>query len=45
MEQDIRWKQQFANFEKAFGQLSEFIEKGNLNKFELLISLQISNSI
>jgi nucleotidyltransferase substrate binding protein (TIGR01987 family) len=34
MEQDIRWKQQFANFEKAFGQLSEFIEKGNLNKFE-----------
>jgi len=31
---DIRWKQRFANFEKAFGQLTEFIEKGTLNKFE-----------
>lgn len=34
MEHDIRWKQRFSNFEKAFGQLSEFIEKGKLNKFE-----------
>ena len=34
MEQDIRWKQRFSNFEIAFGQLSEFITKGNLNKFE-----------
>lgn len=34
MEQDIRWRQRFSNFEKAFGQLSEFIKKGNLNKFE-----------
>ena len=32
---DIRWKQRFSNFEKAFSQLTEFIEKGELNKFEL----------
>ena len=30
---DIRWKQRFANFKKALGQLTEFIEKGSLNKF------------
>ena len=34
MEQDIRWKQRFANYKKAVGQLTEFIEKGELNKFE-----------
>ncbi len=34
MTQDIRWKQRFSNFEKAYSQLSEFIEKGELNKFE-----------
>ncbi len=34
MEDDIRWKQRFSNYEKAFAQLSEFIEKGELNKFE-----------
>jgi len=34
MEQDIRWKQRLANFNKAFGQLTEFIDKGYLNKFE-----------
>jgi hypothetical protein len=28
METDIRWKQRFSNYEKAFKQLSEFIEKG-----------------
>lgn len=32
---DIRWKQRFSNLEKAFCQLTEFIEKGELNKFEL----------
>ena len=32
--QDIRWKQRFANFEKAFHQLEKFIEKGHLNEFE-----------
>lgn len=34
MEPDIRWKQRFSNYEKALKQLTEFIEKGNLNKFE-----------
>ncbi len=32
---DIRWKQRFSNLEKAFSQFTEFIEKGELNKFEL----------
>lgn len=35
MNLDIRWKQRFSNFEKAALQLSEFIEKEELNKFEL----------
>lgn len=35
MNLDIRWKQRFSNFEKATLQLSEFIEKEELNKFEL----------
>jgi len=34
MEKDIRWKQRFDNFGKAFGMLSEFIAKDELNKFE-----------
>lgn len=33
--EDIRWKQRFSNFKKATIQLSEFIEKGELNKFEV----------
>lgn len=33
-DQDIRWKQRLQNFSKAFEQLSEFIQKGKLNKFE-----------
>lgn len=32
--QDIRWKQRFENFQLAFSQLTEFIEKEELNKFE-----------
>jgi len=28
MTEDIRWIQRFSNFEKAFSQLKEFIEKG-----------------
>jgi nucleotidyltransferase substrate binding protein (TIGR01987 family) len=32
---DLRWKQRFENYRKAFLQLTEFIEKGELNKFEL----------
>jgi len=35
MTQDIRWKQRFSNLKKATIQLTEFIEKGDLNKFEL----------
>jgi nucleotidyltransferase substrate binding protein (TIGR01987 family) len=35
MEFDIRWKQRFANFEKALNQLTKFIEKGKLNEFEI----------
>lgn len=34
MEKDIRWKQRFSNYTKAFEQLTEFIEKEDLNKFE-----------
>ena len=32
--QDIRWKQRFENYQLAFSQLTEFIEKDTLNKFE-----------
>lgn len=35
MEYDVRWKQRFSNFQKAFSQLTEFVEKGELNKFEV----------
>ena len=35
MTQVIRWKQRFENYQKAFSQLKEFIEKGALNKFEV----------
>ncbi len=35
MSEDIRWKQRFYSFEKAVGQLTEFIEKKELNKFEV----------
>lgn len=32
--QDIRWKQRFSNYQKAFSQLEKFIEKGDLNELE-----------
>lgn len=32
---DIRWKQRYSNFKKATKQLTEFIAKGELNKFEV----------
>ncbi len=32
---DVRWKQRFENFKKATIQLTEFIEKEELNKFEV----------
>ncbi len=35
MNQDIRWKQRFTNFKKAYEQLTEFMEKPELNKFEV----------
>ncbi|EQB89322.1 nucleotidyltransferase substrate binding protein (TIGR01987 family) [Clostridium punense] len=35
MNQDIRWKQRLSNFKKATTQLTEFIEKDSLNKFEV----------
>ncbi|WOK05062.1 nucleotidyltransferase substrate binding protein [Imperialibacter roseus] len=34
MEQDVRWKQRFENYEKALSQLKRFIDKGELNEFE-----------
>jgi len=35
LSEDIRWKQRFSNYNKAVMQLTEFIEKGELNKFEV----------
>ncbi|MGE5630496.1 MAG: nucleotidyltransferase substrate binding protein [Caulobacteraceae bacterium] len=35
MDLDVRWKQRFSNFRKAAMQLTEFIEKEELNKFEV----------
>lgn len=35
MSEDIRWKQRFSNYKKATSQLTEFIKKGELNKFEV----------
>lgn len=34
MEDDIRWKQRFYNYEKAVNQLTKFIEKEKLNELE-----------
>ena len=39
MDLDIRWQQRFANFNKALGQLTEFIEHGKLNNFEYTYEL------
>ena len=36
MSEDIRWMQRFLNFKKAVSQLKAFIEKENINKFEVL---------
>ena len=33
-EPDIRWKQRFANYERALAQLTKFIDKGELNELE-----------
>jgi hypothetical protein len=34
MKLDIRWKQRFSNYQKAFSQLKEFVDKGHLSKLE-----------
>lgn len=34
MGNDIRWRQRFQNFEKAYLQLEKFVEKEELNEFE-----------
>ena len=33
--EDIRWKQRYTNYQKAVFQLQEFVEKPELNKFEV----------
>ena len=33
-DQDIRWKQRFANYQKALGQLQKFVDKGDLSDLE-----------
>lgn len=35
MQTDNRFLQRFSNYKKAFAQLTEFIEKGELNKLEV----------
>lgn len=35
MSNDVRWKQRLSNYRKAVIQLTEFISKGELNKFEV----------
>jgi len=34
MAEGIRWKQRLDNYSKALGQLTKFIEKGELNELE-----------
>jgi hypothetical protein len=34
MQNDIRWKQHFYNYQKALIQLTRFIEKGELSELE-----------
>lgn len=34
MQVDIRWKQRFENFEKAFKKLEEAVNEGELNELE-----------
>lgn len=36
MEQDIRWKQRFSNYDKAFGQLSQAIEQYGINPLDII---------
>ena len=34
MQEEIRWKQRFYNYQKAISQLTKFIEKGELSELE-----------
>jgi hypothetical protein len=34
MNEDVRWKQRFANYQKALAQLQKFIDKKELNELE-----------
>lgn len=34
MEEDVRWKQRFVNYEKSYLQLKKFIDKPKLNELE-----------
>jgi len=34
MNEEVRWKQRFANYQKALQQLTKFIDKGELNELE-----------
>jgi len=34
MNEEIRWRQRFANYQKALQQLTKFIDKGELNELE-----------
>ena len=36
LNEDIRWKQRFNNYIKAFNQLTKFIDKSMLNDLEML---------
>ncbi|HET8753261.1 MAG TPA: nucleotidyltransferase substrate binding protein [Salinimicrobium sp.] len=36
MDQDIRWKQRFTNFEKALGQLSEAVENFGTDPMDII---------
>ena len=33
--EDIRWEQRFANYQKALSQLQKFIDKGDLSGLEM----------
>lgn len=41
MEQDLSWKQRYAYYQKALRLLSQFIEKGKLNKLGKLELTQV----
>lgn len=36
MQQDIRWKQRFANYEKALNQLTTAIENNGINPVDII---------